>query len=388
MLQLVDIDEILPGMYIVKVTKQAGKIKITKAGKISSLQDLAELAQKGILQVQVDLSKSTHLDDQSTDDDLEQTAIDLTYNQQLEHALKLHDRAKSIQERLIKRVGKGKITDLEEINQITEQIVNSAFECDDALFIVTMVKHNDEYLLEHSINCAILIVLFGRALGLDKSIILQLGVGALLMDIGMAKMPMLMTQKPDSLSPQETLRMERHVEIALKLIDPIEGVSKISRAVIEQHHERLDGSGYPAGLREGQISEYGKMAAIVDTFDALTSDRPYRQALKPSDAIKKLAEEAGLDKNLVETFISCVGTNPVGSLVKLSSGKLAMVMRLNKHQPLSPVVMVFYNLTTKLDEIAQLDLSKVDDKIVGSVSPDDFGIGLSSFLSQSFFKAQ
>jgi HD-GYP domain-containing protein (c-di-GMP phosphodiesterase class II) len=392
MLQLVDIDAVVPGMYVVKVTKQAGKIKVTKAGKINDLKDTLELIKRGILQVQIDLSKSEHLDSENTleePDDIYTNAAGLTYNQQLEHALVLHDQAKAIQERLIKRVAKGKVTDLEEINQITEQIVTSAFECDDALAISTLLKDNDEYLLEHSINCAILIILFGRALGMDKTILRQLGIGALLMDIGMAKMPMLMTQKPDSLTPQETLRMERHVEFALKLIDPIEGVSQISRTVIEQHHERLDGSGYPAGLSAEQISEYGKMAAIVDAFDALTSKRPFREALKPAEALKHLAEEeAGLDKHLIEIFISCVGANPVGSLVTLASGKLAMVMRLNKHQPLSPVVMVFYNLNTKLDEVAQIDLSKTDDKIIGSVSPEDFGMELSSFLTQSFFKSK
>ena len=128
------------------------------------------------------------------------------------------------------------------------------------------------------------------------------------------------------------------------------------------------------------------MAAIVDTYDSLTTSRPYRDTFKPADALKKMqAEGLGLDKELLGKFIGCIGANPIGSLVKLASGKLAMVMRLNRLHPLSPTVMVFYNLTTKTDEVAQLDLSKVEDEIVGSVSPDDFGIGLPVFLRQSFF---
>jgi len=391
MLQLVNIDALLPGMFIVKVTKQAGKMTITSAGKVNDEQDIAGLMAKGILQVQVDLVKSTHLDtsNENEQDDLDcgyVNASGLTYKQQLEHSLLLHDQAKAIQGRLIKHVAKGKIVDLEEIDNITQEIVKNAFECDDALGISTMLKQNDEYFLEHSINCAILMVMFGRSLEMDKTTLQHLGAGALLMDIGMLKLPLLLTQKADSLSFQETQRMQRHVEIALKLLDTIEGTDEISLIVIKQHQERIDGTGYPGGLSGKQISQYGRMAAIVDTYDSLTTARPYRDAFRPADALKKMQnEELGLDQDLVTRFIGCIGANPVGSLVKLASGKLAMVMRLNHLHPLSPVVMVFYNLITKLDEVAQLDLSKNEDEIIESVSPDDFGISLSGFLRQSFF---
>jgi hypothetical protein len=128
------------------------------------------------------------------------------------------------------------------------------------------------------------------------------------------------------------------------------------------------------------------MAAIVDTYDSLTASRPYRDTFKPADALKKMQDEIlGLDKDLLAKFIGCIGANPIGSLVILASDKLAMVMRLNRLHPLSPTVMVFYNLNTKLDEVAQLDLSKVEDEIVGSVSSDNSGISLSEFLRRSFF---
>lgn len=392
MLQLINIDALLPGMFIVKVTKQSGKIKVATAGKLNHEQDIAGLVDSGILQVQIDLSKSTHLKSDEalstseSQDDIYVNASGLSYNEQLEHSLKLHDQAKTIQGRLIKRVAKGKISDLEEVDLITQQIVTNAFECEDALCIATMLKQNDEYFLEHSINCAILMVVFGRSLDIEKDKLQHLGAGALLMDIGMVKLPLLLTQKVDTLSEQETKRMQRHVDIALTLLEPMNSVDKVSLSVIKEHHERLDGSGYPDGLRGEQISQYGRMAAIVDTYDSLTTTRPYRDAYKPAEALQKMQnEELGLDKELVSKFIACIGANPIGSLVKLASGKLAMVMRLNHLDPLSPVVMTFYDLSTKKDEVVQLDLSKVDDEIIGSVSPDDFGIRLSGFLRQSFF---
>ncbi|MFQ3190494.1 MAG: HD-GYP domain-containing protein (c-di-GMP phosphodiesterase class II) [Paraglaciecola sp.] len=392
MLELVNIDALLPGMFIIKVTKQAGKMSVSSAGKVNDQQNIASLCDKGILQVQIDLTKSTHLDTVDVLDELEDSneiyvnTAGLTYNQQLQHSLILHDQAKSIQGRLIKHVAKGKIIGLKEVDSITQQIVSNAFDCDDALGIATMLKDNEEYFLEHSINCAILMVMFGRSLEIEKSTLQHLGTGALLMDIGMVRMPLLLTHKPESFSEQETQRIQRHVDIALKLLVPLGGINEVSLTVIKQHHERLDGAGYPEGLRGEQISQYGRMAAIVDTYDSLTTARSFRDAFKPADALKKMQlEDLGLDKDLVSKFIGCIGANPIGSLVKLASGKLAMVMRLNHLHPLSPTVMVFYNLTTKLDEVTQLDLSKVKDEIVGSVSPDDFGIRLSEFLRQSFF---
>jgi HD-GYP domain-containing protein (c-di-GMP phosphodiesterase class II) len=389
MLQLINIDALLPGMFIVKVIKQAGKITVATAGRVNGQQDINNLLDKGILQVQIDLTKSTHLDTEDGLNDLDETYVNasgLSYSQQLEHSLMLHDQAKTIQGRLIKRVAKGNIADLEEVNNITQEIVTKAFECDDALAITTLLKDNDEYFLEHGINCAILMVMFGRSLEIEKSTLQHLGVGALLMDIGMVKLPLLLTQKTDSLSVQESQRMQRHIDIALKLLEPIEDIDEISLTVIKQHHERLDGTGYSDGLRGEQISQYGRMAAIVDTYDSLTTSRPYRDTFKPADALKKMqAEGLGLDKELLGKFIGCIGANPIGSLVKLASGKLAMVMRLNRLHPLTPTVMVFYNLTTKTAEVAQLDLSKVEDEIVDSVSPEDYDIGLSVFLRQSFF---
>ncbi|MGS2719861.1 HD-GYP domain-containing protein [Paraglaciecola aestuariivivens] len=391
MLQLIDIDAIQPGMYVVKVTKQTGQFTLKQAGKVKRPQDIQLLATKGILQVQVDLSKSDHLQENQQQDNPPPIYVNeagYSYNQQLDLSLKLRDQVKSVQGKLIQRVANGKIHNLDEISQITDELVTLAFDCNDAIFISTMLKDSDQYLIEHGVNCALLLVIFGRALGLPKSELKQLGMGGLLMDIGMSKLPLLMLLKPDTLSEQERARMQRHVDMALSLLESMEGVSDITRTVVEQHHERIDGSGYPKGLQATDISIYGKMAAIVDCYDSLTTLRPYRDALKPDIALKQLSkEELGLDKTLLAKFIQCIGANPVGSLVKLASGKLAMVMRLNPSQPLYPVVMVFYNLTTQLDEVAQIDLSKEHDEIVGTVAPEDYGIGLASFLTQAAFKS-
>ncbi|WP_299077447.1 HD-GYP domain-containing protein [uncultured Paraglaciecola sp.] len=388
MLELVNMDALVVGMFVVKVTQQTGKISVTSAGKITTQKAIDELAKKGILQLEIDLTKSTHLKEEEKETNKPDNYVNasgLSYKQQLANSLKLHSQAKSIQARIIKQVSKGKITDLDDVNAITEELVKSAFECSDALGIITMLKESDQYILEHSISCAVLMVMFGRSLEIETNTLRHLGAGALLMDIGMIKMPLLLTQKADDLNEQETQKVQTHVDIALKLLEPFESIDTISLTVIKQHQEKLDGSGYPKGLIGEQISQYGRMAAIVDTYDSLTSTRPYREAYCPADALKKMKnEDLGLDTELVTKFISCIGIYPIGSVIKLASGKLAMVLRLNPQQPSKPVVMVFFNLTTQLDEVTQVDLSKVNDKIESSVSSDEHGLNLSSFLKKTF----
>ena len=215
MLELVNMDALVVGMFVVKVTQQTGKISVTSAGKITTQKAIDELAKKGILQLEIDLTKSTHLKEEEKETNKPDNYVNasgLSYKQQLANSLKLHSQAKSIQARIINQVSKGKITDLDDVNAITEELVKSAFECSDALGIITMLKESDQYILEHSISCAVLMVMFGRSLEIETNTLRHLGAGALLMDIGMIKMPLLLTQKADDLKVNK--------EVTLITLDP------------------------------------------------------------------------------------------------------------------------------------------------------------------------
>jgi HD-GYP domain-containing protein (c-di-GMP phosphodiesterase class II) len=386
MLQIINVEELKIGMYVTQVTKQSGKIRITSTGRLNSEIDIKNIVEKGILQIEIDLSKSTHEaeHDEPVDDYVNEAG--LSYKDQLNMSLKLQDQAKTIHGSIIRRFAKGQMRDIQDVQEISFEIVDRAFDCNDAISIVTLLKQDSEYLLEHGINCSILMTLFGKHMGIEKDTLYHLGIGALLMDVGMIKMPLLLTQKPNALSAKETEKMQGHVDIGLEMVERCEKIDTASLEVIKQHHERLDGSGYPDGLREQQISQYGRMAAIVDTYDSLTANRPYRDALKPSDALIKMSnEELGLDHKLVASFIECIGVNPVGSLVKLQSNQLALVLRLNTNDPLKPVVIVFYDIKSKGEIRAkQVDLSENEDSIVSSVSPTDFSLDTLAFLKQAF----
>jgi HD-GYP domain-containing protein (c-di-GMP phosphodiesterase class II) len=384
MLKVIEISELKSGMFVTRVVKQEGKFYVTSGGRIKKQDDINKLVAKGIIQVEIDLKKSIFDKNKNLSLGLDESNQD--YGKQLEHSLKIYEQAKDIHSRLMTRVAMGKVADLQSVNEVSQHLLERVFEHEDAISIVTLLSENDQYFIEHSVNCAILIILFAGHLGFEPELMRQLGAGAMLMDIGMMKLPLLLTEKSEHFSQTDTQKMQKHVKIALDLVNKIDAISEVSKEVIELHHERLDGSGYPAKLTEQHISVYGRMAAIVDVYDSLTTKRPYRDAHKPADALRLMAEEIpGLDQELFKEFVLCIGANPVGSLVKLDSEKLAMVLRRNKRDPLNPVVMVFYDLQTKSSaEPYPLNLAKSDDVIAASINPDDFGMNLQQFLLKTF----
>ena len=386
MLKVINIEELQPGMFVTQVTKQQGVYRVTSGGIIKDEAAINNLIQKGISQLEIDLDRSVLDKTADTAQPLDKTNEQgLTYAQQLEQALEVYSQVKTLHDKLIRQISSGRVANFDTVNQVSQQLVEKVFESEDAIGVVTLFNQKDLYFLEHSVNCAILMIVFARHLGFDEKLMQQLGAGALLMDVGMAKLPLLLTEKPEGFNQADSEKMRSHVDMALDMIKNVEIIADTSRDVIAMHHERLDGSGYPRGLQGDDISVYGRMAAIVDVYDALTSSRPYREAYSPAAALRFMSEELkGFDQDLLAQFISCIGDYPIGSLVKLASNQLAIVMRLNKQTPLKPLVIAFYNLVTReYGNVSQIDLSQVQDDIVGSVDPADFALNLNQFLRQN-----
>jgi HD-GYP domain-containing protein (c-di-GMP phosphodiesterase class II) len=233
--------------------------------------------------------------------------------------------------------------------------------------------------------------MFSHFLGYDRQTIEQASLGALLMDLGMSSLPEDIRNHTAPLNPAQWEIMKSHVHTSLEMLAQCENVSTLTLTVIAQHHERQDGSGYPEGLKGDHVSSFARMAAIVDAYDAMTSNRPHKQSITPTQALKGLRNIENLDQGLVDKFIQCVGVHPVGSLVQLSSGKLAIVSQLNKDDVLSPVVTSFYSVTGDdakegasndaiYKDIQRIDLRQCDDEIVSGVRPEDFKLNLSSFF--------
>lgn len=205
---------------------------------------------------------------------------------------------------------------------------------------LTNLKRKDEYTSIHSLNVCVLSVAFACHLRLPRERIETIGLGALLHDVGKMRTPQALLNKPGRLSSEEFEVLRRHPVDGFEIVSAAGGVPRQALEIIRHHHERLDGRGYPDGLRGEEIGRHVLITAIADIYDAVTSDRAYHRAISPHDGLKVLYRMAdgGLGKELVEEFIRCIGIYPVGSVVRLGSGVLAQVVSSRAEERLRPVV--------------------------------------------------
>ena len=247
---------------------------------------------------------------------------------------------------LMEEIRMGNQLDLEKADQVVEKMVGSVFRNKDALALLGRIKKTDEYTFYHSVSVSVLMISFAKHLGLDAPSIKMIGIGGLLHDIGKMHISSDILNKPGKLTEEEFSEIMKHAEYSHSILDQNPGINEISVQVASQHHERFDGTGYPNGLKGDEISKYGKMAAIVDVYDAITSDRCYRKGMLPAEAMKKLYEwsEHHFDKVFVEHFISCMGIYPVGTLVSIKHGLLGIVLDPGNKSLLHPTVRVIYNI--------------------------------------------
>jgi len=297
-------------------------------------------------------------------------------HEELNRAAKICAKAKQAMTSIFKEARMGKAVDTVLARRVVEEITDSVTRNAGALISLARLKNADDYTYMHSVAVCALMVALGRQLGLDSTQIHSAGIAGLVHDLGKAAMPLEVLNKPGKLSEQEFAIMKTHpAEGHRMLLEAPEGIDPVALDVCLHHHEKVDGSGYPEGLAAGEISLFAKMGAVCDVYDAITSNRPYKTGWDPSDAIRKMAEWAPghFDQEVFQAFVKSLGIYPVGSLVRLESGKLAVVVEQSKRSLLKPVVKVFYS-TRSGCRIApkRVDLSAplCRETITGRENPD------------------
>ena len=281
-------------------------------------------------------------------------------------------------------VTSGMKIDISLLNEVSKDIVASVLRNSNAMAILTRIKDKDAYNWRHMTNCAILITVFAKHLGLQQHIIEQLAMGAMLHDIGHAKLPQGLINKPGRFTELEYKAVKKHVAQSLGMSKGEAGITPIMLDMIINHHERLDGTGYPRKIKGDALSTAARMMAIVDVYDAITADQHHKEADEPINALRYLlSNKTQFDPILVQRFIKCMGVHPVGTIVKLTNERLGLVLEGNKGAPTAPMVRVFYN-TKHLHHVTakDLDLSHSDVKVVASVRPLDYQINLSRLLKE------
>ena len=229
------------------------------------------------------------------------------------------------------------------IRGLADDILNQV-EMDPSLLLnLTHIKAYDNYLFSHSVNVAILTLLVGEVLGYSKKELHELGTAALLHDLVMLSIPQEIWQKHGALSPAEMEEVRKHPVYGEELLRA-KGFSEEIIKVAREHHERCDGSGYPDGKQEKEISFKARIVAVTDVYDACISSRPYREQLTPQQALEQLfAEKEKYDPVVLNAFISVMAIYPIGSLVVLNSGQVAKVIRVSKNNPFRPEVRIYFD---------------------------------------------
>lgn len=225
---------------------------------------------------------------------------------------------------------------------LIESILDDLSARDDAMIMMMNMNSMDHYLYRHSLNVCVYTLQLGQFHGYTKEELTVLGLGALLHDIGKTKLPLELLTKPSRLTDEEFEMIKRHPELGFKMLKDEPGIPLLSAHCAYQHHEKMDGSGYPRGIRGSEIHEYARWIAITDAYDAMTTHRVYRKAMLPHQALEVLYTGCGheYEKSKLELFRDRVAIYPIGMTVKLSTGDTGVVSKIHGHMPQRPVVRV------------------------------------------------
>ena len=304
-------------------------------------------------------SKSPHFP-KSKDDEQRSACTDLReVRRELAKAKDQHDRATVLIHDVMDNLNNGGRLDVHTARKAAEPIVESVMKNPSAMTWLVRMRQTGDYLYRRSVSSAIWATIMARHLGLSREDVEAAGLGAMLLDIGKTRIPKEILMKPGPLTQGEMAHARRHVEFGVELLKSSGNVEPQVRAMLQTHHERHDGSGYPSGLSGQQIPVHGRIAGIVDTYDAMTSDRPYARARSSYDCLRTLNRLAGtvFQAEMVEQFVQSIGFFPPGTLVELNDRSVAVVVAQNRRFGLKPRIMLVMDPDRQLlHEFLTIDL--------------------------------
>ncbi|MBF0421386.1 MAG: HD-GYP domain-containing protein [Magnetococcales bacterium] len=410
----INIQDLKPGMYVAdfnldwndRGSHDPNFQKFLQPRLIRTDAEVESAMARGIKEIFIDVAKGAEADGitlneiekalsvqlMELDDDAELAANKVSikpFEEEISGAAEVKTQARRIVGDVLADARLGKQVALGPVQDAVMGMADSMFRNPDAILSLSLIKKRDEYTFMHSVNVGVFLMSFCRALEMPEEIILRVGVGGMLHDIGKMKTPENVLNKAGKLTDEEFFLMKEHVTYSRKILEQTPGIEEVSVFVASQHHERFDGSGYPNGLKSDQINEFGQMAAIVDVYDAITSDRVYHKGNPPHVALKRMLDWSKFHFNplLYQRFVQCVGIYPIGTLVRLENGLVGVVLRSNIESLLHPVIKVIIDAKSgkKLipKEINLMDYSKDSSKgfrIINAEPSDKWKVDPAQFM--------
>lgn len=393
--KLIAIDQLRPGMYVQDVNcAWMDHPFVNSHFAVKDAKRVSDIRALGVRELYIDTARGFDVDDAPTvaevrqetearmvriaeEDQRDTRRVEL--EGEIQRAVPLHREANRIVRDMLVDIRLGKQVEMEQVEPLVEHLVASIFRNQDALLPLARLKRHDSYTFQHSVSVCALMVSFARGLGLERPIIKEIGIGALLHDVGKAKVPDAVLNKPAKLTEAEFAKMKSHVVQSILILQNTPGISQIALDVAGQHHERFDGTGYPNKLKGAEISLYGRMAAIVDVYDAISSDRVYHKGMSPTAALGRLLEwsKYHFDPALVRAFVKCVGIYPTGTLVRLKSDRLGVVLEQHPDKLLQPRVKLIYHAAKRYylePEVIDLAWQGCQDRVIGHEEYEDWEI--------------
>lgn len=278
-----------------------------------------------------------------------------------------------------------------EVKSCVQGVIGGIIRNPNALVLIRNLRSKQQDTATHSMNVCIFATLFGRYLAFNQEQLSQLSLAALLHDVGEAKLPKaILDRHNNELTPEEIMQMQMHTHYGAEMLGKIEEISDEVTEVAYSHHERIDGKGYPRGLKAPEISLMSRIIAIVDTYERVTNNVDLKMQLSCSDALKSIyvMRDKLFDGNLVESFIKCLGIYPVGSIVQLNNGAIGIVIGMKPDMHLLPTVMIVCNSSGENcypTQVINLDKFRDDDGkpllIINKViEPNEVSLGLRDYI--------
>jgi HD-GYP domain-containing protein (c-di-GMP phosphodiesterase class II) len=361
----VSVDQLVYGMYIAKLDRPWTETPFVFQGFVLKSEKQVEALKKHCKHVFVDPEKEEDMG-KVTPEDLAKVRGNVVYKEaasvevELPKALKARGTAEVVVKELARAVEVGNSIDSTKSKEAATQITESVVRNPDAMALLAKLQEKSGATLSRAVEISVMMAIFGRFLQLPMERIELLGMLGLLQDVGKLKLPPEIAQR-GPVNAQEVELYKTHVDHTVEILGNTPGLPHELPGLASLHHERFDGTGYPRGIRGDAIALPGLIAAIVDTFDTLTAPQPFGENMSPANALSVIYKSRGKQFHaaLVEQFIQCVGVYPVGSVVELNSGEVAVVIAQNMVRRLQPRIMVVKDAQgNKLNPYKMLDLMK------------------------------